>query len=254
MDYYKNNAIYDHLIQSNLPHYKFVVGNAWQLVYGNKSCQPLVLIFAVGVPNSHLSEPPSDQEKEAFSLLEYTGKKAGLRVGYIRFACDIPEIDTVITSNGSFNYTTVNMDGLSRIFESTGLPVSRTATAKYLNDKSSSAYHNWQRSSLGVDLTVSDIDLWRLDNEGNPEIIYELKRSYYDLEKWKPFTDDYRNFQLLSNLCQRAGIKLKILYNQRIKTPFQDKIDRLKIFSVDFSKNPPIENNGIITLKEFENL
>lgn len=254
MDYYNSNAVYDRLTKANLPHYKFVTGNSWQLVYGDNKCNPLVLIFAVGVPGAQLSNPPGADEREAFSLLEYTGKEAGLRTGYIRFACDLAEIETVITSNGSFNYTSVNMDGLSRIFESCGLPVSRSATAKYLNDKTSSAYHKWQRASLGADLTVSDIDLWRLDCNNNPEIIYELKRSYYDLERWVPFKDDYRNFKILSNLCNKAGIKFKILYNQRIKNPFQDNIDRLKIFSVDFSINPPITNNGIITFKDFETL
>ena len=88
----------------------------------------------------------------------------------------------------------------------------------------------------------------------NPEIIIELKRSYYDLERWKPFTDDYRNFRLISNLCNMSNLGFKILYNQRIKTPFQDKIDKMKLFEVDFSKNPSIKENGIITLLQFESL
>ena len=108
------------------------------------------------------------------------------------------------------------MPELSKLFASIGLPVSNTHTAKYLNDRTSSAYHNWQRNSLGAALTVSDIDLWRVSETGDPEIVFELKRSYYDLSRWKPFTDDYRNFMLISNLCQRAGTHFKIIYNQRI--------------------------------------
>ena len=49
-------------------------------------------------------------------------------------------------------------------------------------------------------------------------------------------------------------MQFKIIYNQRIKTPFEDKIDKLKIFTVDFSKTPPITEDGIITLDEFEKL
>lgn len=146
------------------------------------------------------------------------------------------------------------MPQLSEMFGSFGLPVSNTHTAKYLNDATSSAFHKWQRSSLGAALMVSDIDLWRLSDAGNPELVFELKRSYIDLSKWKPYPDDYRNFKLISNLCNLAGIQFKIIYNQRLTNPFNDKIDKLKIFSLDFSKTPPITEDGIILLDEFRKL
>ena len=254
MRYYKSNALYEYIASKNLQHFKFVVGDAWQLVYGDNSCNPLLLIFASGVPNVELENPPSAQEVEAFNLLSTTAINAKLPIRYIRFASDVAEIETVRVSDASFVYSSLTMPQLSEMFGSFGLPVSNTHTAKYLNDAISSAFHKWQRSSLGVALTVSDIDLWRLSNEGNPELVFELKRSYYDLPRWQPFTDDYRNFKLISTLCNLSGMQFKIIYNQRIKTPFADKIDKLKIFSVDFSKTPPITENGIILLQELENL
>jgi hypothetical protein len=254
MNYYRSNALYDYISAKNISQFKFVVGNAWQLVYGDNSCKPLVLIFAVGVPLSELNNAPALAEKDAFNLLSVAGVNANLPVRYIRFASDAAEVDTVRVSDNSFVYTSMTMPQLSALFGSFGLPVSNTQTSKYLNDKTSSAYHNWQRSSLGAALTVSDIDLWRLNESGAPEIVFELKRSYYDLQRWKPFTDDYRNFMLISNLCNKAGLQFKIIYNQRIKTPFEDKIDKLKIFTVDFSKTPPITENGIIMLNELENI
>jgi len=254
LEYYKSNALYEYISSKQLPRFKFVVGNAWQLIYGDNSCRALVLIFAVGVPNSEIENLPSDAERDAFNLLIIAGNHAHLPVKYIRFACDVEEVETVRVSDHTFSYTTLSMVQLSQLFGSFGLPVSNTHTAKYLNDKTSSAYHKWQRTSLGAALTVSDIDLWRLSDAGLPEIIFELKRSYYDLSKWKPFTDDYRNFQLISDLCSRAGMQFKIIYNQRIKTPFEDKIDRLKIFTVDFANTPAITENGIILLNELENI
>ena len=254
MEYYKSNAIYEYLTSKKLPQFKFVVGNAWQLIYGDNSCHPVVLIFAVGVQHSHIDNPPSIEDQEAFSLLSLAGVNAKLPVRYIRFSSDVEEVETVRVSDGSFVYSALSMSELSQLFGSFGLPVSNTHTAKYLNDKTSSAYHKWQRTSLGAALTVSDIDLWHLSETGNPEIVFELKRSYIDLSNWQPFTDDYRNFMLISNLCRKAGMQFKIIYNQRIKTPFQDKIDRLKIFSVDFSKSPSITTDGIITLTEFDNI
>lgn len=253
MNYYKSNAIYEYLLSKKLPQFKFVVGNAWQLVYGDNECNPLLLIFAIGVQGSEILNDLSKEENEAFELLKIVGQKANLPVKQIRFASDITEVEKIQVLNTNNELTELTMLELSELYKSFGLPVSDTATSKYLNDSTSSAYHNWQRSSLGRNLTVSDIDLWRVNNEGIPEIIFELKRSFYDLDKWKPFTDDYRNFQLISNLCNKSGIDFKLMYNQRIKEPFQDKIDRLKLFSVDFSKTPSIKEDGIISLVEFDN-
>lgn len=254
MEYYRSNALYEYITSSNLSQFRFVAGNAWQLVYGDNSCRPLVLVFAVGVANSALDNPPSQEERDAFSLLHNAAGNAGLPVRFIRFASDVAEVEHVLVSDESFVYSKLAMPELSEMFGSFGLPVSNTQTAKYLNDKTSSAYHNWQRSSLGTALTVSDIDLWRVNEAGSPKIVYELKRSYYDLGRWKPFTDDYRNFRLISNLCNSAGMQFKIIYNQRIKTPFQDIIKNLKIFSIDFSKDPSITENGIINLDELANV
>ncbi|MCW3468030.1 hypothetical protein [Chitinophaga nivalis] len=254
MTYYNGNALYDYLSAGQLPQFRFVTGNAWQLVYGDHNCHPLALIFAAGVPAQQLDSPPASQEKADYALLQTVGDRAGLPVRYIRFACDIAQVETVKVSDHSFVYETRTMPQLSALFGAWGLPVSGTPTAKYLNDQTSSAYHNWQRSSLGGNLTVSDIDLWKLDTTGQPRVIFELKRSYYELERWQPFTDDYRNFTLLSNLCNQAGLQFKIIYNQRTKAPFADKIDRLKIFAVNFAVNPPVVEKGIIALNELENI
>lgn len=254
MDYYRSNALYDYLKERNIPRYSFVAGNAWQLIYGDNNCNPLLLVFAVGVPAAVIDAPPSAGEISAFNLLSIAASKAKLPVRYVRFASDVESVESVKVADSSFAYDTLTMKELSEMYGSFGLPVSNTQTGKYLNDRTSSAYHNWQRNSLGAALTVSDIDLWRVSDDGHPEIVFELKRSYYDLSRWQPFTDDYRNFRLISNLCNLSGMGFKILYNQRIKSPFQDKIDQLKIFSVDFSKNPAITVDGIITLEEFENL
>lgn len=254
MEYYKSNAVYDFIIAKNLNQFKFVVGNAWQLVYGDNNCNPLVLVLAVGVHKDEIGNQPSEQDKNAFTLLKWLADKTNLPIIYIRFIDNLDSIESVVVSSNLSDFSTISLAELSVKFGTIGLPVSNTQTNKYLNDKTSSAYHNWQRNSLGAALTVSDIDLWLINNTGEPEVVFELKRSYYDLSRWKPFTDDYRNFKLISNLCNKANIGMKILYNQRLKNPFQDKIDQLKIFSVDFSKNPPISEDGIIDLEKFKNL
>jgi len=191
MEYYKSNAIYDYINENKLPQFKFVVGNAWQLVYGDNNCNPLLSVFAAGVSLKEIDNLPSQDEIEAYKLLLSAGANANIPVIYVRFACDADQIDNVRVSDDTFVYSTLTMPELSELFKSFGLAVSNTRTGKYLNDRTSSAYHNWQRNSLGTALTVSDIDLWRLSNLGKPERVFELKRSYYDLKRWQPFPDDF---------------------------------------------------------------
>lgn len=254
MSYYKTNALYEALQSAGVAHFKFVVGDAWQLVYGDNQCNPLLLVFAKGVPSEQLNSQLPDEDLEAFKLFRYCSEKASLPLAVIKFPVDTEEVTEVhFTTEREFEI--VSMQDLSARYGSYGLPVSDTPTGKYLNDKSSSAYHNWQRQSLGRGLTVSDIDLWKLDNDGNPQIILELKRSFYSLEKWEPYADDFKNFRLISNLCNTAGISFIITYNIRVTKPqFKDDPSQIALFDVDFSKTPSIKKRGIVTFEEFLNL
>lgn len=254
MKYYNSNAIYEYIKANRLNHLQYVAGDAWQLVYGDSLCNPLLLVFAVAIPFGEIDKAPSEKERIGFNLLLKAAAKANLPARYIRFASDTTAVESVRVSDESITFTSLTMFELSALFGSFGLPVSNTQTVKYLNDASSSAYHHWQRLSLGASLTVSDIDLWKLSPDREPDTIFELKRSYYDLQKWKPFLDDYRNFKLISNLCKLAGMQFRIIYNQRIKNPFEDKIDRLKLFTVDFSKEKAIAYDGIIEIAALKNL
>ena len=121
-----------------------------------------------------------------------------------------------------------------------GLPVKSGACGKSVNDATSSAYHNWQRANLGS-IKVTDIDLIRLNDQGMPVEAIELKRSYYPLKDWKPYSDDYVNFNLLHSVCQSAGMEMNIAYNVRQTKPtFFDNASRLTIFSYK-NVNSPIK-------------
>lgn len=251
MTYYKSNALYDKIKEMGLTNFKFVSGDAWQLVYGNDACNPLLLVFAKGTTFTEYNQELSEQDIDAINLLSHVSDRTGLQLIIIKFQTDMSIIQEVLFAYSDLKFQKISLSGLSALYGKYGLPVSNTSTDKYLNDKTSSAYHNWQRQSLGRSLTVSDIDLWRIDETATPEIIFELKRSYYSLERWKPFTDDYNNFRLISNLCNMASLNFKIAYNVRTKYPFYDDISKIKLFEVDFNKQPPIKEEGIISLKEF---
>lgn len=251
MTYYKGNALYEKLKEVGKTNYRTVPGNAWQLVYGNNVCIPKLLVYAIAVNRDAYKNELMKEDKETIALLNYVALKSKLPLIVIKFISDLQKISEVLYSKENFSFRSITLKELSVIYSSYSLPVSNTDTDKYLNDKSSSAYHNWQRESLGKDLTVSDIDLMKVNEKGQVSVIYELKRSYYELERWAPFKDDYNNFKLISNLCNRCSIAFKIIYNKRTKIPFCDDISKLKIFRIDFRLPTPIKDEGIIILDNF---
>lgn len=112
---------------------------------------------------------------------------------------------------------------------------------KYLNDKTSSAYHKWQRNTLGNKIIVSDLDLIRVNYKTKiPNEFIELKRSTADLNKWNPYSDDFINFSLVESISKKLNIPLTIIYN-RMEKDIHSKIiskditDYVSIFS--FNKN-----------------
>ena len=254
MNYYRGNAIYNYIAQNSLNNLKFVSGNMWQLVYGDGNCIPRVLVLVIGSTNESYDAVFSEDEKTAFNLLNDLAAKTNLPIRVIKFNTDDNDIEGVkIFNDLNSSASKISMEELTQEFSLLGVPTSNSQTRKYLNDRTSSAYHKWQRSSLGSAITVSDIDLWKVNEQKDVEIIYELKRSYIPINRWQPYRDDYRNFQLISKLAQMANIEFDIAYNVRHKNPFRDDISTIKVFSVDFAKNPPISLKQITSQDDFFN-
>jgi hypothetical protein len=247
--YYKGNAIYQYISDNNIKRFEFVVGDCWQLVYGNQIGDPKLLVFAFAYTDDWNSEKINQTVIKGYEVLLQLSLLSKLPILFIGFNQSQNMIDSVVISNDLKHFNSKSLSELTQIFKSHGLPLQNTKTNKYLNDKTSSAYHKWQRDQLGKNLVVSDIDLW-LMNDSKPFVIFELKRSIISLEKWKPYKDDYSNFILLTNLCQLAGIKFFILYNVREKNPTKDIIDRIKIFHLKFDNILKIEEGKIYQINQ----
>lgn len=251
MNYYRGNAIYDYIQRNRIKDFHFVAGNMWQLIYGDNFCQPKLLVLVIGRESEDFQSDFSKKEIKAFRLLQKLGEQSGLPVLILKFNSTSQEIEKVeIYDSLNESGTEILLSQLSAIFKKYDLPTGNSSTSKYLNDRTSSAFHKWQRNSLGKSLTVSDIDLWKVSSKGI-DCLFELKRSYLLIEKWKPFSDDYRNFELVSKTANLAGAKFKIAYNVRHKKPFEDDISRIKIFEVDFSRVPKIWEEGIFGKEAF---
>ena len=223
-------------------------GNSWILLYGDTNGNPRLIIFATGNSIRNLDDIGKERLETARSAARELAKRASLPFGVIEFDDRAEEISRV-----SLNNEVVSLDKLKAWFSEFGLADhgdGRHTPLKSINDASSSAYHNWQRSALGR-ITVTDIDMLRFDTKtGAPASIYELKRSYIPLENWAPFRADYPNYNLLSTLASMAKVEFRVVYNVRHKKPrFFDDVRRLHIFS--YSRQTGPSSLSVVSFDDF---
>lgn len=240
-EYYKTNAIYETL--DSIEHdFLWVSGNAWLLVYGNKNDQKAkVLVLTHGTSWK--------KQEDVIKFLKFLSKR--LRIPIYKIMFD----DSVDTSISEIAFSTILEDDgemyflneLKNIFKNAGLNIIDGSCDKYLNDKISSAYHKWQRTSLGNKIIVSDIDLIRMDEKKQEPIeLIELKRSTAKVTDWKPYRDDFANFNLIDTISKQTNIPLTIVYNRMIKnkltkTILKDIYNPVSIFNFSDNKYTVIE-------------
>lgn len=235
MAYYKTNAIYEALSKIE-HHFQWVVGNAWLLVYGNKSDNKAKILVLVHGYSWSI-------QTEIIDTLKFIAKKMDIPVYKIIFDdSQDTSISEVAFSNSLDDEGKMYwLSELKVIFKNVGLDITDDICDKYLNDSESSAYHRWQRNSLGNKITVSDIDLIRINkNSKEPIEFIELKRSTANVLSWNPYSDDFINFNLIDTIAQQIKIPLTIIYNKMIKDKktkviSEDIHDPVSIFS--FSNN-----------------
>jgi hypothetical protein len=246
MEYYRSNAIYQAIeISDKQEDFAWASKNNWILVYGAGNAIPKLIVLASGTSSNEIPTlTPIVEELSRITRIPSIG---------IEFDDASSTINSVVLrkSLSTPHGTEISLTALQSTFASFGLPISNDSIVKAINDKASSAYHNWQRQALGGQITVSDIDLFRLHKRRFVEVM-ELKRSYYPLDQWKPFPEDYKNFQLIANLLSQTGIPLNIVYNQRTTKPhFNDDPSRLCVFSFKNDSGPQVTRIGKVTLQEF---
>ena len=247
--YYQTNALYEYFESHPDDRFFFVASNMWILAYGDSDCEPRLLVLVSGGREEELEDDITEKEYAALDILSCISKGASIPWLFIRFPVDVEAISNVMAFHPSNGFEKLELDELKEIYARAGLPISKTPTAKYLNDRSSSAYHNWQRHQLGRSLKVTDIDLINI-KDGEIFAFYELKRSFIDLDRWQPYRDDYPNFVLLSKIATKVGLSFRIAYNVRTKDPWNDDISRIKVFG--FMHEPlTVEDFGVYSLAEF---
>ncbi|MCD9481336.1 hypothetical protein [Photobacterium phosphoreum] len=239
MAYYTSNAIYERLSSQGKVNYYWVSENAWILVYGDNLFIPKVIVL---VFNNYWIK-----EAEIIRQTCNIAKSAKLPMLQIEFDCTKQTIDSVNVAHFYSIFRCLRLNDLTGLFASFGLPVQNGITAKAINSAASSAYHNWQRNNLGRNIVVADIDLMKIKDD-ETIIVLELKRSFYDLEVWEPYLEDYSNFYVLENLCNLSNNKFFIIYNKRTTKPtvFDDE-SKISVFS--FNQGSP-KKEGVFDFEQ----
>lgn len=230
MAYYTSNAVYESLDRTSGHPFAWVSGNAWMLVYGDAAAVPRVMVLAHG--------KSWKTQASAVATFGKIAAAAGLPIARVAFDDTAQDVgDVRFADNLTGPATTVSLVELKAKFQAFGLPVKSGVCGKSVNDATSSAYHKWQRDNLGA-IKVTDLDLVRLDGNETPTEILELKRSYYPLDRWKPFSDDFVNFNVLLAVARAAGLRFTIAYNLRQKHPFKDDASTLSLFDYSAANSP----------------
>lgn len=250
-DYYIGNAIYDY-VEKNHNDYVFAKENIWLIVYGNKRCEPkVILVLSALTKEQYLCNKLLPHETEMIYYAQQLSERSQIPWIYVSFICDSKELKRVkvISSKLGMNFEEMSPDKLADIYRSFGLFIVEQPSGKTINKQYSNVYQIWQMS-IGKGLTGSDIDLLRLE-KGIIKSVYELKRSHIPINSWKPYPADFHNFVLLSKLFILCKIDFYIVYNYRKESPFLDDISKLKVYSIDASKKNFYELLGVFDLEAF---
>ena len=250
MNYYRGTDLYGALSERAGDRFVWASGDAWCLVYGDAGAVPKLAVFVEAVEAERLSASISAERsrvRDAFFRLAYG---AGIPSLHLRFAADrtLGRV-AVIGENGEA--AELSLEELSLRFLEAGVPIREGPAIKAINLQSSSAYHDWQRAALGGEITVSDLDLLRLGQAEAVTELIEVKRSYIELNRWRPYPQDFNNFRLLARLAEANGVPFTISYHRFSGAPRVDDLSELSFWQVESHREPPVVQLGLFELDRF---
>jgi len=249
--YYVGNAFYDY-VDSHFDNFAYAKENIWLLVYGNSRCEPkLIIVLSALTREAYQSNTFSSEEKEIIQYAKQISDQSKVPWVYVSFVKDEKELTKakICCPALKYEFKELTPDALADVYRGFGLFIVEKESGKTINKQYSNVYQKWQMK-IGYGLTGSDIDIMKL-KDGKIESVYELKRSFIAIEKWKPYPADFHNFILLSKLFNLCGIKFYIVYNHRQEKPFFDDISKIKVYKIDAREKNFYSLLGIYSTDEF---
>ena len=250
MTYYRGTNLYDVLADRAPDRFVWVAGDAWCLIYGDAAAAPRLAVFVEAVPVASLSDTVTQARVKVRSAFFALADGAHLPKMHIRFPTD-RDLEAVVEGTGTGVANELSLEDLRGRFEAAGVPVRSGAVTKAINRQSSSSFHEWQRATLGSEITVSDVDLLRVDPEDRVAEVVEIKRSNIPLAQWSPFRDDYDNFRLVGGLADANRVPFTISYHLYAGLPRVDDPSRLSLWRVETGAEPPVVSIGVFELQAF---
>ena len=249
--YYIGNAFYDY-VDKHFSNYVYAKEDIWLIAYGNSRCEPkIILVLSALSKESYMAEKLSRSETEIIFYAEQLSKKSGVPWIYVSFIKDENEFSKakVICPSKKLNFTELKPDQLADLYRSFDLFIVERESGKHINKQYSNVYQKWQMK-IGYGLTGSDVDIMKVE-KGEIKSVYELKRSFISIDRWKPYPADFHNFILLSKLFLKCNIDFYIVYNHRQEKPFFDDISKLKVYRIDARNRNFYELLGIYPIEDF---
>lgn len=151
------------------------------------------------------------------------------------------------------NFANIPLPELAKKLQSFHWEMNRHPTKKAINSESSSACMNWQRRNLGNRMIAVEIDMFKISRQDVIERFSELKRSYFTLNQWRPFSVDYNNFRVVSKLAQMSDIQFDIVYNRKTKNPCFDDPSQVRVVHVHDDQDIVISDGRCMTIHDFMN-
>ena len=249
--YYVGNAFYDY-VDKHFNNFAYAKENIWLLVYGNSRCEPkLIIVLSALERKAYLQNQTSPEEDSIIKYAKQISEKSGVPWVYVSFIKDEKELTKtkICCPSLNFSFKELTPDQLADVYRGFGLFIVEKESGKTINKQYSNVYQKWQMK-IGYGLTGSDIDIMKLKNDTIVSV-YELKRSFINIEKWKPYPADFHNFILLSKLFNKCGIAFYIVYNHRQEKPFFDDISKLKVYKIDAREKNFYSLLGIYSTADF---
>ncbi|MBR1554760.1 MAG: hypothetical protein IJ644_05120 [Oscillospiraceae bacterium] len=231
---YEGNAIYEYIRSHGLHQYCFLVKQQWVLLYGDMQGIPRLLAFVS--ETDALDSAFSPEERQNGNRICKIARQLNLPFVAVRFVPNSQNISVWLNQK----WQSMTYQNLKQVYEKFGIVQSGKA-GKDVNQYTSSGYHDWQRAELGR-ITVTDLDLIKIQNDDSIASIIELKRSKIPVASWNPYRNDYPNFALTINAIVNSGKKIpfrlyyNIMYDGTAGHRTED-ISEIKVFEFQIPDN-----------------
>jgi len=192
--YYRGNRLLEHLSRNTL--FFVPVNGTWIVLYADTYNNPALILY--------IYDKVSLFEENRISQKWFDNIPCGeiIIIGENKFA---------IKWQHEKSFQSLDSAELYHEFQKRNLVLSNTYSGKPFNSKASSRYHIWQSRTQFVG-GITDIDLIRLDGDGRPIEIIEIKRSRISSDTWKPYFQDKGGYEILQKFCEKFSLDFSIIY------------------------------------------